>query len=203
MRGHVSERAFRLRQRVVSGSCRVSGLREPSCGVGRALIGAPLLVTCDISLPSFAMERLFMPFKRCPTCDLYNPETAIQCDCGYNFQSGLSQRVPCTMSPHGAQRRRSALWLATLTMLYTVSLLGWPIAFFIIGLTTPLGHGPIVFRLLVAYPFVVLIGLACYWLLYSHQRYRAAFWVSVIPLAHIFFVLLSIALLSRAITGHL
>src|SRR5262249_16457669 len=167
------------------------------------------------AMASCASERLRMPSKKCPACGLYNPETAVQCDCSYHFQSGQSQRVPGIMPPHGAQRRRSAFWLATLTILYTVSLVWWPMVWTIIGITTagyvgyggphpsPIANGAIVFLSTLAYPFVVIMGLACDWLLYSRQRYRAAFWVSLIPLAHILLVLLSLALLSRVRTGHL
>ena len=29
-----------------------------------------------------------MTFKKCPNCDLTNPETSMQCKCGYDFSSG-------------------------------------------------------------------------------------------------------------------
>jgi hypothetical protein len=33
-----------------------------------------------------------MPSKKCPHCGLYNHETALRCDCGYDFQSGQIQQ---------------------------------------------------------------------------------------------------------------
>jgi hypothetical protein len=29
-----------------------------------------------------------MPSQKCPSCSLHNPESALRCDCGYDFQSG-------------------------------------------------------------------------------------------------------------------
>lgn len=117
-----------------------------------------------------------------------------------------------TESPNGKQQRRSFLWLITLTILYTVSLLGWPIAITIVGMgvagagqyASHIVGAPILnflFLLAWAYPLVVIIGILAAWLQYNGQHYRAAFWVSVIPLANIFLVLLGLALLSLAIAG--
>ena len=33
-----------------------------------------------------------MPSKKCPNCDLLNPDSAMVCDCGYNFSQGTVRK---------------------------------------------------------------------------------------------------------------
>jgi hypothetical protein len=109
---------------------------------------------------------------------------------------------------NGDQRRRSFSWLGILTILYTFSLLGWPIALVIVGMassdyvgpSTPHIPGDVIPVLLAwAYPFVVIIGLVVAWVLHHRQLYRAANWVSLIPLANILLGFLALAVLQQAI----
>ena len=49
-----------------------------------------------------------MPSKECPACGLYNHETALQCDCGHDFQSGQIQSSSLsatTAMPYTVERR--------------------------------------------------------------------------------------------------
>ena len=45
---------------------------------------------------------------QCPHCRLYNPPTALRCDCGYDFESGRLKRPDAT---HGVQQGR--VWRAS------------------------------------------------------------------------------------------
>jgi hypothetical protein len=64
-----------------------------------------------------------MPDKRCPNCGLYNPETALRCDCGYDFPSGTMKR------PYGAQgekqKRRLVTWVLLLLLLLSIGFVCW------------------------------------------------------------------------------
>ena len=35
-----------------------------------------------------------MPSKKCPNCNLINPDSAMICDCGYNFSQGTVRKSP-------------------------------------------------------------------------------------------------------------
>jgi hypothetical protein len=39
----------------------------------------------------------------CPRCGLTNPDTAIWCDCGYDFRSGQMRAQPATAMSDGAE----------------------------------------------------------------------------------------------------
>jgi hypothetical protein len=65
--------------------------------------------------------------------------------------------------------------------------------------TPPIAGGSIPFLLTLAYPFVAIMTVVVAWILHCGRHYRAAFWVSLIPLANILLVVLGLELLSRAV----
>ncbi len=74
-----------------------------------------------------------MPDKRCPHCGLWNLETALQCDCGYNFSTGTKPGVDLD----GKNRASSRMaWLGLgLSLLGTLPYLF--LAGFYLSRTTP------------------------------------------------------------------
>jgi hypothetical protein len=47
-----------------------------------------LLTTLDSKAGGLPIKEGLMSSKKCPNCGLYNMESAIRCDCGYDFPSG-------------------------------------------------------------------------------------------------------------------
>lgn len=108
--------------------------------------------------------------------------------------------------PNGEQqRRRSAFWLKTLTVLYLLTLTVWPIVFRFVSRVTAEYPGPVspilggAFPVLLAqtYPFVVVLGLVAAWSLYLRHLYSAAVWVSLIPFANLLLMYLALSLLAQ------
>jgi len=60
----------------------------------------------------------------CPRCGLTNPDTAMWCDCGYDFRSGSIREQPATGISHGAEGPKGIWgWL----VLFAISLSVVPI----------------------------------------------------------------------------
>ena len=103
------------------------------------------------------------------------------------------------------QRRRSAFWLTTLTVLYLLTLMVWSVVFRFVSRVTaeypgplsPLPGDALPVLLARAYPVVVILGLLVAWDLHHRQLYPAAVWVSLLPLANLFLVFLALALLAQ------
>ena len=111
------------------------------------------------------------------------------------------------------QHRLSRAWLIIATILWGLSLLGWPIAIQITMMALgdnasfarqvsalPGGFFPLWATL--AYPAVVVVGLVGGWVQHAKHHYRAAFWLSVLPLGDIALVVLGLELLQRIILGY-
>jgi hypothetical protein len=68
----------------------------------------------------------------CPRCGLTNPDTAIWCDCGYDFRSGLMRDLPTTGMSDGAEAVKGiggwlivfAISLSVVPILLLVALFG-------------------------------------------------------------------------------
>jgi hypothetical protein len=108
--------------------------------------------------------------------------------------------------PNGEQqRRRSAFWLTTLTVLYLLTLMVWPVVFRFVSRVTAEYPGPVsptlggAFPVLLAraYPFMVVLGLVAAWSLYLRRLYSAALWVSLIPFANLLLMYLALSLLAQ------
>ena len=59
-----------------------------------------------------------MSAGKCPKCGLYNPDTALRCDCGYDFSSGTMQQsyVPAHQRPFDERPMSVGQWLGTLVV---------------------------------------------------------------------------------------
>jgi len=103
----------------------------------------------------------------------------------------------------------SRMWLINATILEGISLVVWrffayPITIMALGGLFTLGPGrgapPGMDALLVwatvGYPAVVVVGLVGGWVQHARQRYRAAFWLSLLPLGDVILVVGGIVLVS-------
>ncbi len=103
-----------------------------------------------------------MPDKRCPHCHLWNSESALVCDCGYDFSTGAMPAARTTASPPV-----SAAWRISLT---SISVILIPVFFLAAYLITKLGRtNPLLFILLIA----MLLLPPLYWLLYFTRLQKA------------------------------
>src|SRR5262245_35407815 len=53
---------------------------------------------------------MFMASQKCPSCDLYNPEFALRCDCGYDFQSRQIEKSYLSIKQQGLETDLNALF---------------------------------------------------------------------------------------------
>lgn len=101
-----------------------------------------------------------MPDKRCPRCHLWNSETALACDCGFDFSTGAMPNTQTSESPPV-----SASWRISLSSISVVLLPVFVLAAYLI---TKLGR---ITPLLTILLFAMLILPPIYWLLYfTHQQ---------------------------------
>ena len=64
--------------------------------------------------------------KNCPKCRLLNPDSALRCDCGYDFLTGTMQKAP--------QAKRSEPSMRVLRVIVGLVAFTLPILFVVIGM---------------------------------------------------------------------
>jgi hypothetical protein len=102
-----------------------------------------------------------LPDKRCPHCHLWNSETALVCDCGFDFSTGTISRTKTSDS-----LPVSAAWRIGLSSFSVVLIPCFVLAAY---LMTKLGQFP---PLLIVLLLAMLVLPPFYWLLYFTRLQR-------------------------------
>jgi len=102
-----------------------------------------------------------MPDKRCPHCHLWNTDSALVCDCGFDFSTGAMSGTHTSETP-----LVSAFWRISLSFISIVVIPGFCLA---AGFITSLDRFT---PLLIILLSVMLILPPIYWLLYSTRLQR-------------------------------
>ncbi len=94
-----------------------------------------------------------MSDKKCPNCRLYNPPSAIRCDCGYDFETASMKR-PYLVKHSLTAITTSSLWATVIlkTLYWTGIIVGWGLMQSIMGKT--LGIGGAIPNMVLAVPFL-------------------------------------------------
>lgn len=140
-----------------------------------------------------------MPSKKCPTCGLYNPETAIRCDCGYDFQLGQRQQLPFNIKKTVHRKSSSFVVLTVMTFLSLIVACFTTVMTFIIPAAfmmfdAPRSQRPAIWILFISFitaPLVCLFSMVFAWRFYTTERYAVACYVSLIPWVNILLFVLT------------
>lgn len=108
---------------------------------------------------------------------------------------------------------KSRVRLKLVTMLYGISLLGWPLGFLITGMAlsdnaqfsrqvVAIPGGLFPWWATLAYPGLVVGGLSAAWVLHTKGRYKAAFWCAMLPMIDFVLGVSILELLTLTILGH-
>jgi hypothetical protein len=132
-------------------------------------------------------------------CGLYNPETAIWCECGHDFQLGQRQQLPFNIKKT-VHRKSSSFVVLTVKTFLSLIVACFTIVFtFIFPGILFIFDAPyspsvcwILFFSFTTAPLVCLSSLGFAWRLYTTERYVVACYVSLISWVNIilFFVLI-------------
>jgi hypothetical protein len=60
---------------------------------------------------------------KCPHCGLFNPDTALHCDCGYDFDKKLVGKTSTPSGTRNAASRKRPTWVWVISIFYIVSFL--------------------------------------------------------------------------------
>jgi|RhiMetStandDraft_4_1073278.scaffolds.fasta_scaffold325835_1 hypothetical protein len=111
------------------------------------------------------------------------------------------------------KHRESRGRLTLMTILYVISLLGWPhglgATVMALGDNAEFGRwvsavpgGMFPLWATFAYPILVIGGLIAAWVLHTKGRYTAAFWCAMLPIIDFVLGVLTLLLLTRTFFGH-
>jgi len=125
-----------------------------------------------------------MPDKKCPHCGLWNHDSALRCDCGYNFEKGAVDE-----SYDKKPRLITGELLGFFYVIFALLLLVWPF-FSLGGAFAYIAHGSTTFLQIAVwsvwtYPATYLIALIGSIVLYRKNHPKASLLFAILPIINI------------------
>jgi hypothetical protein len=77
-----------------------------------------------------AHSKLEVPME-CPNCRSLNPDSALQCDCGYNFEKNLMERTLTEPVTINTPSRKRPIWVWVISIFYIISAFYSCLAFYL------------------------------------------------------------------------